>query len=295
MTASQRTQGHSTSTVLGRRLGSELVRLRTSAGLTQTDAGRALTASTTKVAKMEGGWVPVRDPDIRALAELYGATDPATVGGLLELARIDRERRKAKGWWNEFPHMGDMQEYVALENAATKIRAWQICYIPGLLQVPDYMRALARDGSPNEHADGGERLVAKRSARQRRLIEAPALHFHAVIHESALRHLVGGPQVMCEQLRHLGLQAQQPHITVQVLPFTTGSHVGMGGAFNLLSFTDSGAMDVVYTETALGQLWIEGGDGAAAHNDLFASITRRALDENASAELIDTARKELER
>ncbi|MGO4427852.1 helix-turn-helix domain-containing protein, partial [Streptomyces sp. MCAF7] len=95
MTTSQPTQGNSTSTVLGRRLGKELIELRTAAGMTQPHAAKALTASTTKVAKMERGWVPMRDPDIRTLCELYGVADPTVVGGLLELAKVDRERRKA--------------------------------------------------------------------------------------------------------------------------------------------------------------------------------------------------------
>lgn len=181
-------QGNSTSTVLGRRLGGELTKLRTAAGLTQTHAAKVLTGSTTKVAKMEGGWVPMRDPDIRALCELYGLSDPAAVGGLLELARIDRERRKAKGWWNEFPNLGDMQEYVGLENAATSIRTWQLCLVPGLLQTPDYARALALGNSTKGHPDRGETLVASSIARQRRLSEEPTLGLWAVVHESALRH-----------------------------------------------------------------------------------------------------------
>ncbi|MFI0763984.1 helix-turn-helix domain-containing protein [Streptomyces sp. NPDC021218] len=286
-------QGNSTSTVLGRRLGGELTKLRTAAGLTQTHAAKVLTGSTTKVAKMEGGWVPMRDPDIRALCELYGLSDPAAVGGLLELARIDRERRKAKGWWNEFPNLGDMQEYVALENAATSIRTWQLCLVPGLLQTPDYARALALGNSTKGHPDRGETLVASSIARQRRLSEEPTLGLWAVVHESALRHRVGGSTVMREQLKRLEEAAQQSNITVQVLPFEAGAHLGMGGAFNIISFAEPGAMDVVYTETAFGQLWVEGGDEAAQHQELFEKIARHALTESESRSFIEALRGEM--
>ncbi|GAA1226443.1 helix-turn-helix transcriptional regulator [Streptomyces sp. DSM 41524] len=283
-------QGNSTSTVLGRRLGGELTKLRTAAGLTQTHAAKVLTGSTTKVAKMEGGWVPMRDPDIRALCELYGLSDPAAVGGLLELARVDRERRKAKGWWNEFPNLGDMQEYVALENAATSIRTWQLCLVPGLLQTPGYARALAMGNSTKGHPDRGETLVATRIARQRRLSEEPTLDLWAVVHESALRHRVGGTAVMREQLKRLEEAAQQPNITIQILPFEAGEHLGMGGAFNIISFAEPGAMDVVYTETAFGQLWVEGGDEAAQHQELFEKIARHALAESESRSFIEALR-----
>ncbi|MEU0804563.1 helix-turn-helix transcriptional regulator [Streptomyces sp. NPDC005970] len=286
-------QGNSTSTVLGRRLGGELIKLRTEAGLTQGHAAKSLTASTTKVAKMERGWVPMRDPDIRALCELYGVSDPAVVGGLLELARVDRERRRAKGWWNDFPDLGVMQEYVALEHVATSIRTWQLSLVPGLLQTPDYLRALALGNSRRDHPDNGEQLVAARVARQRRLSEEPVLELWALIHEGALRHQVGGPEVMRSQVAHLAHAADQPHIRLQVLPFTAGAHLGMGGAFNIISFAEPGAMDVVYTETAFGQLWVEGGDEAAQHQDLIEKISRSALTEPESKAFINVLREEM--
>ncbi|MFF5586959.1 helix-turn-helix domain-containing protein [Streptomyces hygroscopicus] len=293
MTEGPAKQGNSTSSVLGRRLGGELIKLRTAAGMTQPQAAKFLSASTAKVTKMERGWVPMRDPDIRALCELYGVNDPAAVGGLLELARVDRERRKAKGWWNEFPNLGDMQEYVALENVATSIRTWQLCLVPGLLQTPDYVRALAVGNSTQGHPDNGETLVATRLARQRRLAEEPTLGLWAVVHESALRHRVGGPAVMREQLQHLEEVADQANVTIQILPFAAGEHLGMGGAFNIISFAEPGAMDVVYTETAFGQLWVEGGEEAAQHQELFAGIARRALTESESKSFIEALRGEM--
>ncbi|QKV97569.1 helix-turn-helix domain-containing protein [Streptomyces sp. NA02950] len=286
-------QGNSTSTVLGRRLGGELIKLRTAAGLTQTHAAKALTGSTTKVAKMERGWVPMRDPDIRALCELYGVSDPAAVGGLLELAKIDRERRKAKGWWNDFPGVGAMHEYVALESVATSIRTWQVSYIPGLLQTPEYARALAKGGSTEGHPDDGEQFVAARITRQRRLTEEPRLALRAVIHESALRHLVGGEEVMCQQLERLEQATELANVAIQVLPFAAGEHPGMSGAFNIISFTEPGAMDVVYSETAFGQLWIEGGDEAAQRDKLFARIASAALTESESRSFINAVRGEM--
>ncbi|MZE78471.1 helix-turn-helix domain-containing protein [Streptomyces xinghaiensis] len=293
MTESPAKQGNSTSSVLGRRLGGELTGLRTAAGLTQPQAAQALTASTAKVAKLERGWVPVRDPDIHALCKLYGVEGTDTERSLLDLARVDRERRKAKGWWNNHPELGEMQEYVALENAATVIRTWQLCFVPGLLQTPAYARALASGNSLHGHSDNGDRLVATRMARQQRLDDEPPLELKAVIHEAALRHLVGGTPTMREQLDHLGEVARKPHVNVNVIPFSHGEHVGMGGSFNILSFAVPGAMDVVYAETALGQFWTEGGEGAAAHEALFERLVRSALSERESTAYIRSLSKEL--
>ncbi|MFD7237059.1 helix-turn-helix domain-containing protein [Streptomyces syringium] len=281
MTASQPMQGNSTSTVLGRRLGGELIKLRTAAGMTQPQAAKVLSASTTKVAKMERGWVPIRDPDIRALCELYGTTEPTVVGGLLELARIDRERRKVKGWWSSLPR--DVREYIELENVATSIKTWQVSYVPGLLQSPDYVRALQRT----------EQLAAARLERQRRLVDTPPLTFHAVIHEAALRCQVGGAGVMGGQLDHLSQVSRKPNVTLQVLPFQAGSHRALGAAFNVISFADPGAMDVVYMEAPLIQQWAEGGEEAAQHAALFESVASAALSPDDSRALISSIRKEL--
>ncbi|MBT2416138.1 helix-turn-helix domain-containing protein [Streptomyces sp. ISL-12] len=295
MTASQARQGNSTSSVLGRRLGAELLALRTAAGLTQPQAAKALSASTAKVAKLEAGWVPVRDPDIRALCETYGVHDPRVIGGLLELARVDRERRKAKGWWDDHKIPGVMQEYVALENAATMIRAWQPSFIPGLLQTADYVRALRSTGisSAAMKKQSDEDFVRARTARQQRLYGDAPLTFRAVIYEATLRNLPGDRETARGQLDHLCRTADQPNITVQVFPFDAGTHFGLNGPFNIISFAEPGAMDVVYVEAPFAQRWVEGGREAAAYDELFELIAERSLDQRASVAFLHRLRKDL--
>ncbi|GAA3498138.1 hypothetical protein GCM10019016_052410 [Streptomyces prasinosporus] len=90
--------------MLGRRLGGELLRLRDAAAKTQQRAAEVIGATNSKIVKMERGWVPMRDPDIRALCEFHGPADGKAVTRLLGLARLDRGRRKAKGWWRNSPH-----------------------------------------------------------------------------------------------------------------------------------------------------------------------------------------------
>jgi hypothetical protein len=288
-------QGNSTSTVLGRRLGGELSKLRTAAGLTQTHAAKALTASTTKVAKMEGGWVPVRDPDIRALCDLYGVHDPGAVGGLLELARVDRERRKAKGWWDDYTIHGVMQEYVALESAATEIRAWQPAFVPGLLQTRAYASALRMNPTAAlaKNTEPDDEFVAARLARQRRLSDDPPLSLRTVIYEAVLRNLPGGPDIARGQLDHLTEMADLPNLSLRIFPFEAGPHPGLNGSFSIMSFTEPGAMDVVYIEAPFTQRWVEGGERAAAHDALFKMITERSLSERDSVSFIQRLRKEL--
>ncbi|WP_405621808.1 helix-turn-helix domain-containing protein [Streptomyces sp. NBC_01511] len=286
-------RGSRVSTVLGRKLGGELLQLRDAAGLTQSQAAQALTATAAKVAKMERGWVPFRDPDIRALCDLYGIDDPKVLDRLLNLAKADRERRKAKGWWNQYPELRALVEYVALEDIATGIRSWQGSFVPGLLQTPDYARSLAVGNADWEDPDEIERFVEAKMARQARLSDATPLRLWAVVGEGALRQLVGGRTVMRAQLARLIEAAALPNVKVQVVPFTAGSHPGMTSAFSIVSFEEHGAMDVVYMDTTSSTLWLESESDAARHNITFDRIVRNGRAPQDSVALIEGIRREL--
>ncbi|QNP75859.1 helix-turn-helix domain-containing protein [Streptomyces roseirectus] len=278
--------------MLARKLGGELLRLREAAGLTQPQAAAALSATAAKVAKMERGWVPIREPDIRALCKLYGEEDEAVIERLLAIAKADRERRKAKGWWNQYPQLPAMVEYVALEDIATSIRTWQVAIIPGLLQTPDYARALVVGNGLWDDPNVIEPFVESRTARQARLGGENPLDLWAVVHEGALRQLVGGSEVMRAQLGHLRDMAQQSNVSLQVLPYHAGAHPGMTSAFSVVSFAEPGALDVVHVDTTSSTLWLESDTDADHHNGLFERIARLSLAQRNSVKLIEGIMKE---
>ncbi|AEN11103.1 MULTISPECIES: helix-turn-helix transcriptional regulator [unclassified Streptomyces] len=286
-------QGNRSSTVLARRLGSELLRLRDASGKTQQEAAQVISATNSKIVKMERGWVPMRDPDIRTLCEFYGVDDAKLVGRLLEVARLDRERRKAKGWWNQYPELRSLVEYVALEDIATAVRTWQVAFVPGLLQTPDYARALAVGNAEWDDPEEIERFVEAKIARQARLGDANPLALWAIVGEGALRQLVGGREVMRAQLARLIEAAAEPNVTVQVVPFLAGSHPGMTSAFSVVSFAEPGALDVVYMDTTSSTLWLESETDAARHNVTFGRIARSGLAPRDSIALMERIRKEL--
>ena len=283
--------GNRKSTVLGRKLGGELLAMREASGLTQGQAAEVLSASTAKVANMERGWVPMRDPDIRALCELYGIKDQGVIDRLLTLAKTDRECRKAKGWWNKYPEIKSMAEYIAMEDVATSIRTWQISFIPGLFQTASYTRALAVRGSDWEDPDEIEPWVETKLSRQKRLYGEAPLKVWAVIYEAALRQLVGGPDVMRGQLDHLLQLSELPNVRMQVLPFEAGAHPGMTNAFSIVSFSEPGALDVVYMDHSAGSVWLENESGAAAHSEIFDRTARLSLSQHDSNVLIESIMK----
>lgn len=277
MTGQQASAGRK-STVLGRKLGGELLKLRDAQGLTQPQAARHLTATQTKIAKIERGVSPVREPDLHALCDLYGLD---RVGPererVLALAKADRERRRAKGWWEEYTDLGDLLEYIQLEAGASRIRTFQNQLVPGLLQTPEYARAVAVADDAWEDPDEVDQFVAARIGRQARLTDDEPLELWAVLSEAVLRQQVGGPSVMQAQLEKLLEASHMSNVKLQVWPFEAAAHASMSGPFVIVGFEEPASLDVVYVETASSRLWLESEEDANRHRGLFDSVRRKAL------------------
>ncbi|WP_306323133.1 MULTISPECIES: helix-turn-helix transcriptional regulator [unclassified Streptomyces] len=278
---------------MGRRLGGELLRLRDAAGRTQQQAAEVINATNSKIVKMERGWVPMRDPDIRALCEFYGKGDRKVVARLSELAKLDRERRKAKGWWQQALGAGALAEYIAMEDAATRVRNWQHSLVPGMLQIPAYTRSLGVSEGFWEDPNFVEHAVEVKQQRQQRLYGERPLSWFAVVWEAALRQQVGGPSVMRAQLEHLMDVSERPNVTIQVLPFRAGAHPCIAGAFSILSFAEEGSLDVVQSDTVTGMGWVEDIETGATYSHLFDHTARMSLSEHESLALINSLRKEV--
>ncbi|MFJ7326853.1 helix-turn-helix domain-containing protein [Streptomyces cyaneofuscatus] len=279
--------GNRASTVLGRRLGGELQRLRLAAGMTQQQAAGYLSATATKVVKIESGWVPVRDPDIRALCQLYGVTDSRILAGLLDIAKTDRERRKVRGWWDDSLLPGGQAGYIAMEDAALRNRQWQVALIPGLFQTAEYTRAMGVADLAWGDVDQIETVVEVRARRQQRLYGDAPLQMHAIIWEAALRQLMGGSAVMRRQLAHLRDLGDLPNVHIQVLPFRAGGHTGVGGPFNILSFGEDGAVDVVHMDAPRSEIWVEDAERSAVFVEMFNGLSRTSMSPYDSMQFIE--------
>ncbi|MFI8092595.1 helix-turn-helix domain-containing protein [Streptomyces sp. NPDC052492] len=281
------------STVLGRQLGDELRRLRETAGLTTTQAAEALDCTKGKISRIENGHVPVRTPDLIALMQTYGVVDSETRERLGSLARRANRRRR-EGWWHQYGAVlaDTYRDYIEMESICDSIKTFQAQLIPGLLQTPAYGRAITVASRAWKTAEEIDQFVQVRIARQERLAGEAPLELWAVLAEGVLRQQVGGPAVMRDQLEHLATMAEQSNITVQVLPFSRGAHSGMFGPYLLLSFPRVSALDLVLTETPIGNIWMEQETEVAHYRDLFDDARTSALPPTESLRLIRRIAKE---
>jgi transcriptional regulator with XRE-family HTH domain len=226
-------------------LGGRLRRLRQAAGISRDHAAVTIRASGSKMSRLELGRTGFKPRDVSDLLTLYGLSDGAERATLLGLAA----QANAAGWWRSY---GDIvpawfEPYLGLEQAARVIRDYEVQFIPGLLQTPDYARAVIRLSDGISEADAEQR-AALRMRRQQVLHRAAPPHVWAVIDEAALRRPIGGRAVMRAQVGHLVQMSRAQHVTIQVMPFSAGGHAAAGGPVTLLRFPEGMLPDVVYTE-----------------------------------------------
>lgn len=260
-----------------RRLGAELRRLRAKAGLTLDEVAERMTCSTSKISRLETGKGVPKVPDVGELMRIYDVRSETERDMLLRLVHDGRQ----PGWWESYVDgvqperfiMDAPSRYAALETEATSVHAFEITWVHGLLQSPDYTRVLLR-GMLGDHHDPDEieKLVELRLRRQQALLRRrPPLELRVVLDESVLARIVGGPALMAEALAHVRDRAALPSVQLRVLPLSAGVYRAQVGPIAVLEFPRSAGEDVVYIEGHSGDTLLE------APRDVL--LYKRVLDE----------------
>ncbi|MFI6504681.1 helix-turn-helix domain-containing protein [Nonomuraea typhae] len=267
-------------------LGSQLRRLREAKGVTREEAGHLIRGSESKISRMELGRVGFKERDVADLLTLYGVADHEARSAVLDLVGTANE----PGWWHRFNDVlpGWFQAYVGLEEAATRIRTYEVQFVPGLLQTKEYAKAVVTAGSAGIAAEEISRRVDVRLERQRVLDRADGPVFWAVIDEAALRRPIGGAEVMRAQIEHLIEQMRQPNITVQVMPFDFGGHSAEGGAFSILRFPDRELPDVVYVEQLASALYLDKREDVDRYTEVIERLCAVSTTPDETVELLRT-------
>jgi transcriptional regulator with XRE-family HTH domain len=274
-------------TIRRRRLGAELRRRREAAGVTIEGVAERLECSASKISRIETGHTSATPRDVRDMLEIYGVVGSEAD----ELVQISREARQ-KGWWHPYSAVLT-SAYVGLEAAANSVRCYEQQVVPGLLQTEDYAHAMIRAAArPDSTAEEVERRVRVRLGRQSLLTQDDPIDLWVVLDEAAVGRPVGGDAVMRAQLERLVAAAEQPNITIQVLPFEVGAHAGMDGTFAILDFPEPSDPEVVFAENATGGLFLEKADEIRKYLFIFEQISTAALSPEDSVILISKFAKE---
>jgi transcriptional regulator with XRE-family HTH domain len=283
---------NSNPTIRQRRLARRLRELRTAAGLTHVNASEVLGSDKSKIGRIENAQSGIRLPDLRALLDAYGVSDPAERSEIELLAR----ESKQKGWWSRYANAVDSAyaAYVAVESDASELYNVETNLIPGLLQTPEYTSALIELQAPEATAEQVEVQVKVRRERRRILTRENPLQLWVIVAESVLHHRVGSVEVMKAQLEALVEDSRQPNVQLQVLPREDPMNACLFGPFVIMSFAASAETDIVYAESPTSTLYYEEPVDVETYTTLFRRLNMAAANVSTSRALILDAIKEME-
>ncbi|WP_328501922.1 DUF5753 domain-containing protein [Streptomyces sp. NBC_00457] len=127
---------------------------------------------------------------------------------------------------------------MAIEAEAITVQWYEPMLIPGLLQTGEYAQELIGNDCPPLDAETVAERVAARLRRQEKLTSKPLALCSFVLHEAALRAVVGSEGVMRRQLERLLEVGQQRNVSIQVLPFSGAPAAALSGPIVLVETTD---------------------------------------------------------
>nr|WP_257041943.1 helix-turn-helix transcriptional regulator [Streptomyces sp. TLI_55] len=186
-------------------MGRQIKMWREAAGLTQPELGEAIGYGGEMVSSVERGRRSPKPDFLDKADEVLGG------GGRISAMKKDVEEAR-------YPKK--VRDLAKLEDEAVELGAYGNHNMHGLLQTPEYARALFAIRQPAYSEDEIERQVSARMARQRIFERTPAPLLTFVQEEVTLE--IG-------TLRH---------VRIQVMPTSCEDHAGMGGSLQLLKLRD---------------------------------------------------------
>jgi transcriptional regulator with XRE-family HTH domain len=156
--------------------------MRAAAGLTAAQLGKQIGRSRADISRLENGHVVDQADVMKILDALDVDGDRWT-----QVMTIAREAGE-KGWWESCKAMGDRQAmYANLEAGAVAIREYQQTFLPGLLQIPEFVLARAAAAATLEPLAGTpDGVLPGRMGRQRMFRRPGGPTYEAIVDEVAI-------------------------------------------------------------------------------------------------------------
>jgi transcriptional regulator with XRE-family HTH domain len=258
-----------------RRFGALLRELRAGTNLKAEQVTLELKGKGPMVSRYESGEAKPAWGTVLTMLALYGASD--------------EQRALASRLWdevNEEPqsvrlptgaHSG-FRKLVNAEREATRERVVASSVMPSLLQTKPYIEALLAAGHRlQKHKTRPESLIDVRLRRQERLDDdMDPLALVALIDEAAIRRIVGGPDVLRQQLAHLLVVAERPNVTLRVVPFEAGAYGTMNGSCVIIDYPEPEPTSGVYLEYPAGGSWVDNPEDVQRFTSMFDDVTELA-------------------
>lgn len=271
------------------RLGSELRKLREDAGKPAKEVAALLGSSSTHMSQIEAGSSAISEERLRRLAAHCACTDEELIEALVAMATV-----RTRGWWEDYrgvlPQVNlDVAE---AEHHATFLHEVVITYVPGLLQTPDYARAVFSYMRP-ELPESELAPRVEHRMRRRAVIEGDnPTPYETIVHECALRIRVADRQTSLSQLRWILDEIEQGHATVRVIPTDQDGFAGAGASM-VYAGGPVPQLDTGLRDAPTGVVFIDAEAQLKRLRTLLRKVEEASLDPVASRDFIHRLTKEL--
>ncbi|MEY2244856.1 helix-turn-helix domain-containing protein [Streptomyces sp. BF23-18] len=264
-------------------LASQLRQMRLAAAISPITASDTLRCSDSKISRLERGQVQLKERDVVDLLHLYGAGAEERQE-FLALVRQSNE----SGWWHSFEDVLPkwFDKFIGLQEAASVIRSYEVLLVPGLLQTPEYARAVGEGSDLVRDKEMASRRAELRLARQELLDYPDPPELWVVLEEAVLHRQVAPPGVMEAQMRYLAQMARRPRIRVQVIPFDAGACVTGGFPLTHLRFDPPELPEIVYLEHVDDAVYLDKREDAAQYRSILDRLLNAAECPESSAQRI---------
>lgn len=270
------------------RLRLALRRRREATGRTQSDIARSLDWSLSKLQRIEAGENSISTTDLQALLGQLKVTDPDLISSLVAQARVARSRSR----WDEARYRDNLTPATKMlldfEAAATEIRTFHMIMFPGVIQTPEFAKAVLY-GWVGDLSDT-EREVRLEVRLERRThvfdrIDPPV--YKLLLDQGMLYRTIGGDDVFSAQLRHLIDEAESGHIKLRIAPFTVIAGMNVHFAFTVLTMDDEDD-SILYRENYQADEVIQAPDRVQRDLKIFDQLWSQSFSEAQTISLIET-------
>lgn len=214
-------------------------------------AAKTISASVSKISRLERAESPPDIRDVRLLARSYGASPEVRE----ELERLTLRALEPE-WYQERFHDCTahwLRRLFGLESQSTELFNYESGVVSGLLQAPEYAREVIRTGLHGCEGAEVERRVAQREERQYRVFgqaEPPRVAF--MMDEAVLRRRAGSNEVMAAQMRKLLQMSDMPNVSIRFVlednAIAANAASAGSGSMTHLKFGAGGPPEMVYLE-----------------------------------------------
>ncbi|MEV7522300.1 helix-turn-helix transcriptional regulator [Streptomyces sp. NPDC091371] len=272
-----------------RRLGAELKRMRTAAGVSTETAIGLLRVDRSRLSQIEQGYRAISAERLRTLACNCDCADEAYIEALVAMAEPSQ-----RAWWDRYRGSlpAQLLDIAELEGHSPHLRTALAVHIPGLLQTFDHALAVFGVAVPQLPEQELALRLEFRLQRQQVLDGATPARYTGIVHEAALRMQFGGPQVAKAQLEHLLHKSEQDNITLLAIPFSAGAFPGSG---QTLTYAEGPVpqLDTVQVDSTHGPEYVHAEAQLAKYRAHLDWMKQIALPAQGTRDLIHSIAQEL--